>query len=186
MNKIYIDVETTGLKAGIHGIISLSYIITDIKDKELTRDTLLINPLSYTSGLSIEALEINNFTEEQLSTFPNAKIQAYKLYNDIREYGKLKVIAYNATFDTEFIKVWWDKLLPNTYWKIFDYKHLDPFELVKILQNEGYIDLPDHKLGTVCEYFGIEHNPHENKSDIKATRELYILLTKRISYDKTK
>lgn len=180
MRTFYIDVETTGLNASVHGIIALSYIIDDEADNTLAKNTLYMNPGSYKSKVSPKALEINGFTIEQFKEFPDAKEIVYQLYNEITPYmngEKFKVIAFNAKFDTAFMIELFDKLLPNTYYKIFDYKYIDPFELVKIYQHLGIIDTGHRQnLEGCAKYYQLDLDAHNCESDIKVTRELWLIL----------
>jgi len=48
---------------------------------------------------------------------------------------------------------------------------------------QGQLSLPNYKLQTVCEHFGVQIDAHDALSDIKATRELLqmILGAKEVS-----
>jgi len=183
MKTLYIDVETTGLIKYTHGIIELAYIIEDAEGNELTRGELKMNPLTYSKQVSDKALEVNGYTIEQLKKLPDAKEACLKFISILNKYindeDKYKLVAYNADFDTGFIQTWMDKLVPSTYWKLIDYKHLDPFALVKYLQFFGKINVGKSlSLRAVAEYYGIDLIPHKASSDINATREIHKILSK--------
>jgi len=180
-----LDIETSGLIIYNHGIISLSYIIDDIDGKELTRGTLEMNPLTYSKKVSEKALEINGYTLEQIKTLPDAKEQCLafiKVLNEFSNGEKYKLVAYNGDFDTSFIKYWMDKLVPSTYWKTIDYKHLDPFAIVKYLVWFSEIKTVDGKesLESIAKHFKIPHNPHDSMSDAEVARTLHYKLSTRI------
>ena len=186
MKTLYIDVETTGLVQYNHGIITLAYIIDDDNGVELTRGEIEMNPLSYSKKVSAKALEVNGYTIEQFETFKDAKIACVEFIDILNEYldkedfnDKYKLVAYNADFDSKFVQYWMDKLVPNTYWKTIDYKHLDPFAMVKYLQHFGIIDTgKSQSLENVCKYYDITLIAHNAMSDINATRVLHKLLVK--------
>lgn len=177
MNTLYIDVETSGLIKYNNGIISLSYIIDDSDGTELTRGTIEMNPLSYTKKVSDKALEINGYTLESIKELQDAKVacsQFIKVLNEFYNGDKYKVVAYNADFDTSFIQFWMDKLIPGTYYKLLDYKHLDPFALIKYMQHFGIINTgPSQALGIVAKFYGLAHTPHDSMSDIEVTRTIH-------------
>ena len=61
---------------------------------------------------------------------------------------------------------------------IFQYKDVDVFALVKHLAFLGHINSDNHRLGTVCDIYGVSlgDNAHDAIADIRATRELYQVL----------
>ena len=181
MKTLYIDIETTGLIKYVHGIISIAYIIEDNNSNELTRGSIDMNPLTYSKKVSDKALEINGYTLEQLENFQDAKTACKTFISILNEYfdadnynDRYKIVAYNAEFDVGFIQIWMDKLVPNTYWKLIDYKYLDPFALIKYLQHFGYIDTgKSQSLESIAKYYNIEHIPHNAVSDVNAIRKIH-------------
>jgi len=181
---LYVDVETTGLIKYVHGIIVLAYIIEDADGNELTRGEIEMNPLTYSDKVSPKALEINGYTLEQIKELPDAKEACLKFISVLNEHldssnfkDKYKVVAYNADFDTGFIQTWMDKLVPSTYWKLMDYKHLDPFALIKYLQHFKHINTgKSQSLEAVAKFYNIEHIPHNAMSDIEVTRKIHKIL----------
>lgn len=183
MGTLFVDVETSGLNENVHGIIELGYIIEDENRVVLDKGSITMNPLYMSSKVSPKALEINGFKSEDLPKLPNAKEACIKFIQILNKYlnGKYKLVAYNADFDTKFIQAWMNKLVPNTYWKIIDYKHLDPFAIVKYLQHTGKIDTgKSQSLESVAKYFNIEHKAHNALSDIEVTREIHNLLVDKM------
>ncbi len=45
-------------------------------------------------------------------------------------------------------------------------------DLISFMEYCGFINLPNYKLTTVAEYFGIKLDAHEAMSDILATRKI--------------
>ncbi len=187
MRTIYIDTETTGLIKYLHGIISLSYIIDDEEGNTLAKGKIEMNPLTYGAAVTREALEVNGYSLNDIRSFQPAEEAIAQFISVCSEHkdGKYKVIGYNVQFDVGFIQEWFKKLNRGQYGFLFDYKTVDPFELVKFLQHEKHIDTgKSQALGSACRYFGIElENAHDSDDDIRATREMYLLLKERMSYE---
>jgi len=177
---LYIDVETTGLVKYVNGIIALAYIIENNEGVIVEKGKLEMNTFLYKTKVEAKALEVNGYSVEKIKSLPDPKttiLEFNRILNKHFDGDKYKVIAYNSTFDTGFLQEWFNKLLPNTYWKILDYKDIDPFAIIKVYQHLGIINTgKSQSLEAVCNHFGIEHDAHDCESDISATRELWLLL----------
>lgn len=184
MQTLYIDIETTGLNKYAHGIISLSYIIDNEKGEIINKGTKEMNPLSYTNKVSKEALKVNGYTLERFKYLPDAKdacSEFISLLNRLYNGDKYKIVAYNAEFDIGFLQQWMNKMSPGTYPKLIDYKHLDPFALVKYLQHLKKINTGhSQSLEAVARYYNLKHTPHNSESDVAVSREINKILIKEI------
>lgn len=183
MRTIYIDVETTGLIKYIHGIISLSYIIDDEEGNTITKGKIEMKPaniLDITQGV----LDVNGYTREQIEGFQSEEKAIEKFITACKGY-KYRVIGYNTQFDVGFIQEWFRRNNRDQYRFLFDYKTLDPFELIKFLQHQGDIDTgKSQSLTMACKFYGIDLvNAHDSDDDIRATRELFRVLQSRIKYE---
>ena len=67
-----------------------------------------------------------------------------------------------------------------------DFHKIDIQSIIQFLHLKGYIDLPNYRLETVANHFGIKIDSHDALSDIKATREIAYKLLPRVNYDETK
>lgn len=181
MKLLYMDTETTGLDAQKHGLTQIAAIVV-IDGEEIDRIVLDINPFTYGYDVDVEdkALEITGKTVEMISAYPDQwkqhSIFIEFLENHVADRNRkdvFQIAGYNTSFDIGFIKRWFD--VNEVYFsRYFSYKDVDVFALVKHFRLFGLLDgCKDDKLGTVCEYYGIELDAHDAMNDIVATRELY-------------
>jgi len=183
---ITIDTETSGLSSIAHGIISLSYIL-ESDSKTLAKGKITMNPKLIGRKVDDTALEINGYTHEQIDGFQHPKeamAEYIQVCNNYREGEKLKVIGYNVQFDVGFIQKTFESLNLGQYGFIFDYKTIDPFEIIKFLQHMGHIDTgKSQSLIAACKYFGVPlENAHDSDDDAMATKKLYDILCERVCY----
>jgi DNA polymerase-3 subunit epsilon len=190
MQKIfYVDTETTGLDPNVNGMIEIAALV-EVNGVVIDTIKLEMNPYSYSKPVVVspEALEVNGRTMEELPNLPDAKAQ-FKLFIEFLDRhidrfnrdDKFKVCGYNSAFDIGFITAWFADNSHMYYGSYFFRKDLDVFALVRHLTHFGLLNTPDEKLGTLCDFFGIQHDEaHTALSDIKATRELYMLLRRML------
>lgn len=181
----WLDAETTGLNPSANGIIQLAGII-EIKNPN--------NPLpvmeSFNFNMNIfpndevqsQALEKNNTTLDKIKGFQDPEVVYTKLIKLLNTYvdkfnkkDKFFFGGYNATFDIQFLREWFnknrDKYFGSYFWSV-------PID-VMILAGDKLMnkrpDMANFQLGTVAKEFGV--NPtgdlHDAMVDIELTRELY-------------
>lgn len=186
MKTFYFDVETCGLDCKATGMTQLAAILV-IDGQEVDKISLDINTYSYNREVEVseEALNITNKTEEMIKSYPSSKEQFNKLIKFLDKYinkydksDKLTPVGYNSQFDMGFLIEWFKDNDHKFFGSYFIYKDVDVFALIKHLAFLGYIDSDSHKLGTMCDYFGVSlgDDAHDAIADIRATRELYQLL----------
>jgi len=181
MKKVlFLDLETTGLDPDKHGIVQLAFI-AEIDGQVVEEKLWNINPGEYVE-YDPKALEINGLTLAQIQTF-----QPYEeVYLDVinflgrhvdrfNKYDKFIINGYNVEFDIGFLKKLFLQDGERYFNSWFDYKSIDVFALVKILDIEGLRQRnKNQKLTTICENEGVSLvNAHDALADIRATRELY-------------
>jgi DNA polymerase-3 subunit epsilon len=186
---IYIDTETTGLDKVKHGMRELAYII-EVDGEELESGLFKINPLTYNKEVEVDqkALDISNKTLDEITSDDYAdSVDCFNTFIEILDKyidkfdteDKFIVNGYNTAFDTGFIQEWFKDNNHKFYGSYFNYKELDVFALVKFLKYMDFIDTPSDKLEITCEYFNIELEAHNALDDIRATKELSNIITKR-------
>lgn len=183
MKVLWIDTETTGLTPGKNGIYQIAYIVEiDGEIKEFGE--ILFNPgdVEY----SEEALKINGKTKEQIQSFPDSRwakkeLQAVmdKYVNKYDRSDKFIPAGYNVKFDIDMVRAWWESLGDKYIGSYLDYHFLDVMSIGMAERYFGRLDIPNHKLTTICQHYGIEFNAHDAGEDILATRELFIKIADR-------
>ncbi len=173
---LYVDVETTGLEAGKHGIIQLAALM-EIGGEVVDSFEMKFQPHNG-AEIDLEALKVNGTDPVELKSRTTSS-DAYRefvrfLDKHISKFDradKAYPAGYNVPFDLEFLEFWFrhhgSKYGTGSY---HNWKALDPLPVLRIWDYKGLLALPDYKLATVCEYFGIHHRAHDALSDITATR----------------
>lgn len=178
MNKIlYFDTETTGLNPEKNDIIQLAGIVV-VHGKEMERFNLKCQPMDWET-ISDEALTVHGYKLEDLMTF----MKPYEMYKQlvdifskyINKYDKndkFTPAGYNVRFDMEFLNNFFKKQNDVYFGSWISWKMIDPIQILHFLDYCKKIALPNYKLSTVCDHFGIDINAHDALSDIQATRQL--------------
>ena len=181
MKRLYIDIETSGLNAYRNGIIQIAGIIeVDGEEKE----SFDFN-MNVFEGDLIEdkALEINNITREQIAEFEDPKIVYSKLIALMKKYvdrydkkDKFVFVAYNASFDNDFIRHWFKKNSDKYFGAWFWNPYIDVMTIAHHVLGDLRPEMENFKLDTVAKAFNIEINKdelHDALYDISLTRKIY-------------
>lgn len=182
--NLYFDTETTGLDAAANGLIQLAMII-EIDGVVVEEVNLKLKPHP-TDLINDEALAVNGITREMLEneegrlSCREGYLELIKILSKyVSQYDradKFTPIGYNVSFDMEVLRQFFlkngDKYFGSWMW----WNAADPLQLLRFLKYARKVDLPDFKLSSVCAHFGIPIDAHDALSDIKATRDLAILL----------
>lgn len=185
----FIDVETTGVNHFKNGLIQLSGSICSLKGSEIIEHESFnykIKPLP-NDVIEDKALEVNKVTRDQLEGFPHASQIYANFINMLGNYcdkfdrsDKIFFIGYNSRFDYDFCRSWFEKLNDKYFGSWFYFPPIDVMNLAIVaLIKERHL-LENFKLGTVCNYFGINVDSselHDADVDIKLTQELFKKLT---------
>jgi DNA polymerase-3 subunit epsilon len=187
LKLLFVDTETSGVDPTKHGIIQLAgQVFVDGVEQE--RFDLKMKPLPG-QLVSKEALEVNGVTMDMLRDYPEPVVQLRAFRRILTRYvnkfdrtDKFIVGAYNARFDYDFIRKWFenqgDKFLGSWCW----FPPIDVMGMAAVdLMNERST-LENFKLRTVCKHYGLEvqdERLHDANYDIDITRGLFDLLMKR-------
>lgn len=193
MKILWIDTETTGLNPVVNDIISIALIVEidgEVKDK-LYLKIQPINPENVTD----EALVINGFKREELSTFTPPKEALNKILKFLERYvykykknktmeDKFVLAGYNVLFDSLMLSEFCKKLNYKYLGALIDYHKIDVASLVLFLKMNNKIKMEGYKLVNVAKYLNTPIKAHDAESDIEATREIAYKLLNKIEIKK--
>lgn len=183
---LFFDTETTGLDPVKNDIIQLSGCI-DIGGKTVEKFDIKMQPFSY--DISEKALEVHGMKLEEIKTFQCAE-KGYdefinKLTFHINKFDpkdKAYPAGYNVGFDIDFLGQFFIKNGDKYLGSWLNWRKLDPLQMFFLADFNGVLDLPNYKLETLCDHYGIEIKAHDAMSDIMATRELVYKCLKTIHH----
>lgn len=166
-NYTVIDIETTGTSTKTCEIIELAAVKV-VNGSIVDEYDSLIKP---TSSISKKITELTGITNEMVE---NAPLIKNELQNFLDFVGDDIILGHNiSTFDSSIIYRYCETL------------GLNPFinDMLDTLNYAHYcnIDVPDYKLSTLSEYFGIEYDAHRAKNDCFANHKCYEELKMRHS-----
>jgi len=179
---IFIDVETTGLNAWHNDIIQIAMLV-EINGDVVEEFESKVRPFNM-ENCNKQALAVTGTSEKDLLNYPDPKIVYQKIVDMLGKYvnkfeksDKFTPIGYNVKFDCEFLSAFFKKNDDRYYGSWFNWKAVDPLYMLYIMDYQKRIALPNYKLATVCQHFAIPIQAHDALSDIKATRELWQVLS---------
>ena len=158
-NYTVIDLETTGKYVGYCEIIEMSAV--RVRDNKVT-DTFstFIKP---NSEIPEKVTEITGINDDMVADAPGIR---EKLPEFLEFVGDDIVVGHNiASFDSSLI---YDLCLEFGL-KPFANQMVDTLHYARCCD----IDVPDYKLTTLTEYFGIEHDAHRALNDCLANVKVY-------------
>jgi len=185
---LWLDSETTGLAVD-NGIIQMAGLI------EL--DSQVVESFNYRMNIFTKdkivdaALECNGVTRQQIRTFPHPTIKFNRLVKLLREYVNHEdpndtfiLAGYNVSFDFRMLKAWFEKNDPShDFHSLIDESSFDVLGLTRQWFKRQNIKVgkggtvENHKLSTIARYFNIDADFHDALGDIKATREVYKIVS---------
>ena len=167
-----LDVESTGLVAGTHAILTFACVAYNTNtDTVLGELDLKINPTG--RAIDPEALKVNGI--DLLSHIGNSLSPddaAKELRAFIRpEWGRTTILAHHAAFDVPFIKDWLGEPL---FRRLFNYNALCTLELARWMSHFKIINPGGNKLQQLAAHFDIDPgNLHEALSDTRTCLAVY-------------
>lgn len=155
---VVLDFETTGLNSSIDKIVEIAAL--KYKDGVLIGEFYtLINPQVH---IPMEVVNIHGIDDKMVKGSPTIKEKLPELLSFI---GELPIVAHNAKFDMNFLNAsmyYLNKSLNNPI-----------IDTLKI-SREIFTELPNHKLQTIKEHFGMSLGSHRALDDTKVTAEIYL------------
>ena len=180
MKICYIDVETTGLDAVKQDVIQLAGIV-EIDGEVLSTFEFTCQPYSY-ENIQQQAMDVHGYSRQDLEKFEHpGKVKAQleglfsRYVNKFDKNDKFTFAGYNSPFDFRFMKEFWKKGGDKYWGSFFEYKQMDIYPLFQMYAIAAKLDLPNHKLVTAADHFGLsfgDAGAHDAMADIRVTREL--------------
>lgn len=178
MKILYFDTETTGIDPKLHDIIQFSAIV-EVDGEVIDELDVRCQPSRW-ENISQDALTVTGMTIEKLKELPTPQ-EAFKQIKNffdkhIDKYDKLDKFypaGHNVSFDIDFLQEFFkrhgDEYGTGSYQ---NWNCLDSRILANFMKMRGKMELPNHKLETLCNHFEIPLVAHDSLNDIKATRIL--------------
>lgn len=178
MYTLWIDTETGGVNPARNALLTMAGWVEE-QGRQLERFEYKIKPYK-TDVIEAKALEVNKLTIEEIQGFQDSK----EVYDDfiamldgyINKYDKndkMVLAGYNAQFDKNFLYHWFKKHGNNYFFSYFYGLPMDVGSFVLNYCAKHDLKLPNHKLMTVAEHFGITAEFHDAMEDIIVTREVF-------------
>ncbi len=188
MKLICLDVETTGVACPASGLIQLAGVIE--MDGEV-RDSFDFHIRPFLGDeVSDEALVVNGITREELETYEEPQRIFTQFINILTRYidrydksDKFYLVAYNARFDVEQLRAWFEKNGDQYFGSWFWHPAIDVMNMAALALAPNRPELANFKLPTVARFLGIEFDEnlgHDAVYDVQVTRQLFHLLCDRI------
>ena len=187
----FVDLETTGLDRQKNEIFQLAAVVTDPQAEEvLDKLVLSFKPLS-TKCVDKDAMIINGKTIEEIESYELHSLEARDLFIDLcklhvdpyNKNDKMHFVAYNAQFDSEFCREWWNKAHDPYFGSLFWNPPICVMQAAAWMVQRVRGALPNFKLKTICESAGIhwdESQAHDAEYDIDQTIKLYRYISKNL------
>ena len=191
MKLIFIDVETTGIAFPESGLIQLAGTI-EIPDAKPKFFQYRIRPFP-NDVIEEEALEVNGITREELNTYP-APGKVYKDFTNLLDTcvdrydraDKFHFIGYNAMFDSDHLRAWFEKNGDKYFGSWFYFPPIDVMGMAAVHLMRRRAGMKDFKLLTVARELGLtvdETKAHDARYDIALTRKIFQVLIKKTERD---
>lgn len=188
MKLIYIDVETTGISFPESGLVQLAGAIETPGAKPKFFQ-YRIRPFPG-DVIDEEALEVNGITREELKTYPTPGKVYKDFINLLTTYvdrydraDKFHFIGYNAMFDSDHLRAWFEKNSDTYFGSWFYFPPIDVMNIAAVHLMTRRAGMKDFKLLTVAKGLGLavdETKAHDARYDIGLTRKMFKVLLKEL------
>lgn len=193
MKLIYLDIETTGLNCPDSGLIQLAGVI-EMDGGPRDSFDFRIRPFPQ-DVVTDEALAVNGVTREELKQYdPPEKV--FRQFLDLLgryvdpydRSDKFHLVAYNARFDVDHLRAWFEKNGDTYFGSWFWHPALDVMALAAAALMEKRSSMPDFRLSTVARTLRLEVDEaktHGAMYDVELTRRVHLRLLKLLGGKRT-
>ena len=188
MKIIYIDVETTGLGCPESGLVQLAGAV-ELDGEVVERFDFRMRPFPG-DAVSDEALAVNGLTRKDLEGYEDPAVVFRAFLGLLGKYvdrydrtDKFHMVAYNAVFDAEHLRAWFEKNRDCYFGSWFWHPPLDVMGMAAFVLTTRRHTIADFRLPTVAGALGFdvdEKRMHDAGYDIVLTRKLFRHLFERI------
>ena len=184
----FIDTETTGTDAKKNGIIQIAGEIIFLDETKMLELSSMAN-FNYsikpfeTDIIEDQALEVNGITKDQINNFSEPKLTYNQFVGVLsgccdryNKQDKLFFVGYNARFDYDFMRAWFEKNGDKYFGSWFFFPPIDVMNIAIFNFIKERHLLPNFKLATVANHLGItvEGNFHDAMKDILVTKQIFL------------
>lgn len=189
MKLLYLDTETAGLNPLKNPMIQISGIVEVdglvVREFDFCLRPHSTNRDSTAAEIDDKALEVNKITREMLldperlepvDVYKKLKSIFLTYINRYDKEDKLYLVGQNVHFDYGFLLELWKRQGDDYLGSFIHYHKIDLIALTASLRLAGFLPkekVPNMKLATLCEYFGLPVQTHNSLDDIRATREIF-------------
>lgn len=164
---VIVDLETTGLSPKNGEIIEIGAIKV-IDNKVVDKMDVFVKP---SRPLTWFTTNLTGITNEMVDEGLSIK-DALNVFNEFS--SGLRLMAHNAKFDMSFLNTYMQKELGQGV--------RDDSMDTLLLSRAILKDVPNHKLGTLADYFGIDYTgAHRALKDCEITLDVYNNLRKKFN-----
>lgn len=183
----YFDSETTGLDHRQHAIVQMAGSIV-IDGEEVEKFDLKMRP-GAGQRIDPQALIVQGRTEDEVYAFPDPVEAFLKLKTILNRHvsafdkaDKFFLVGYNVGFDEQFLREFFRRNDDNWYGSYFWTPSIDVMTLAGTFLLKDRAKLPNFKLGTVAQHFGIlpDAGLHDAAVDIDLTRRVMKIVAAKI------
>ena len=181
------DTETTGVDPKKNGITQIALELGVIKN-EVYHTTgeynFTVRPFP-TDVIEEQALKVQGRTREEVMAGEEPRVVYRKLLEILgsvvdkyNKKDKMFFVAYNGSFDMDFLRSFWMKNGDEFFGSFFFYPDIDVCRIAGFKAMEDRPEMQNFKLGTVADHFGIERPPfgdlHDASVDLALTLDLFL------------
>lgn len=178
MKVFWVDTETGGLNCAEHALLQLSAII-EIDGEVVERVNYRVKKPDHKT-VTPESVAIHGLDpsvgEDYREVFWALVAKLNKYIDKFDRDDKFIIKGYGISFDVGFLRELFSDCNCMYYGSYFWHPPIDIMSYAADKLAKCRSALPNFKLGTLCEFFGVPLEAHDSMSDIEATRELYLKL----------
>jgi len=193
MKIIYVRIETTGIACPESGLVQLTGAV-EVDGEVKERFNFPMRPFP-NDIVSQEGIGQNSASARELAARDNPARVFEKFVALLDRYvdrydrfDKFHLVAYNARFDAEHLRAWFEKNRDRYFSSWFWHPAIDAMNFAATVLMGARSDVVDFKLGTVAELLGVfveQERVHEPEYAIELTRIVFGRLLDRFVPDRT-